>query len=491
MTADHTLPVQAFPTEIKVGSELGSYRLVSVLGEGAMGRVFRASHLKLGREVAIKVLNPEYVARPDVVKRFFREARVVNQINHEHIVEVTDFVEQSGCAFLVMELLEGQSLREIMKGRKARWPSVKRSIGIMAQVCDAIAAAHANGVVHRDLKPDNIFVIERSGRDYAKVLDFGVAKLQEPIEGDSATKSTAGLIIGTPLYMAPEQATGQKVDGHTDVWSAGVVLYELLSGEVPFRGPSFVDLANKLRNDPAKPLPPKTPRGETIPPALVATVLRCLEKRPADRWRSMTLLADMLRSVGGSVKQPSVFPIRWVAAVGMLALGVGAAAHFDLPRRAGSEVRRRYSALASKFRTSKPQPPPTPPAEPSDPPPVERTENPSATAPVAGSPSHAELHRPPHAHPLVEIELYSSPSGATVVRLDTGEVLGKTPARLKVARKGGDIALRFKLDGYRSITASVDLETGGSASVAMRPIVHHKTPVKKSGKKSSRTRRSR
>jgi serine/threonine-protein kinase len=490
MASEPTFPVQTLPPEIKVGAELGSYRLIAMIGQGAMGRVFKAEHSKLGREVAIKVLNPEFVARPDVVKRFFREARVVNEIDHENIVEVTDFVEQTGCAFLVMELLEGRSLRELLKVRKSRWPTVQQTAELMAQVCDALEAAHAHGVVHRDLKPDNVFVIERGGRAYAKVLDFGVAKLQEPFEGESATKATqAGVVIGTPLYMAPEQASGRKVDKHVDVWSAGIVLYELLSGNVPFRAPNFVELATRLRVDPPPPLPPKTPRGEPIPPALAAAVMRCLEKKPGDRWRSMALLADVLRSVAGSVRRRRAPRLAWTLLGALALVGAGAAAvHLQLPRTVMEAAQRRFPRLGRLALAPVVQPAP-PPAlvaapHPSPPPPVQ-----PAPAPV---PVPAPAPEPPRQAPrpsrpaTVEIELYSRPSGATVSRLDTGEVLGKTPARLRIPRRAGDVAVRFRLDGYGPVTASVDLSTGGSASVVMQKLpVHHKA-TKKSKKKGSR-----
>jgi serine/threonine-protein kinase len=484
MSSEPTFPSQTLPPEIKVGAALGSYRLVALIGQGAMGRVFKAEHSKLGREVAIKVLNPEFVARPDVVKRFFREARVVNEIDHENIVEVTDFVEQPGCAFLVMELLEGRSLRELMKGRKARWPTVQQVAELMSQVCDALEAAHAHGVVHRDLKPDNVFVIERGGRAYAKVLDFGVAKLQEPFEGESATKATqAGMVIGTPLYMPPEQASGRKVDKHADVWSAGIVLYELLSGNVPFRAPNFVELATRLRVDPPPPLPPKTPRGEPIPPALAAAVMRCLEKKPGDRWRSMALLADVLQSVAGSVRSRRTPRLLWTLLGAVTLVVAGAAAvHFQLPRTVMAAAQRRFPPLGGPAPVVQPTPPPAP-IPPSPPSAVQPTPAPAPAATPEPRPA-ARPSRPA----TVELELYSRPSGATVTRLDTGEVLGKTPARVRVPRRSGDVAVRFRLDGYGPVTASVDLSTGGSASVVMQKLkspVHHKA-TKKPKKRGSR-----
>ncbi|HSM93636.1 MAG TPA: serine/threonine-protein kinase, partial [Anaeromyxobacteraceae bacterium] len=317
--------------DVQVGSTLGSYEVTGLLGEGAMGRVYRARHARLGREVALKVLHPELVARPDVVQRFFREARVVNDIDHEHIVEVSDFVEQPGLAYLVMELLDGESLRAIFDRRDRPYPGVERIVGILRQVCAALGAAHAKGVVHRDLKPDNVFLVQRDGADFVKVLDFGVAKLHDA--GDLSATAT-GMILGTPNYMAPEQALGRDVTAATDVWAAGVVLYEALAGALPFKGASFVELANQIRIRPPAPLPATTPAGEPIPAWLGEVVARCLEKKPSDRFGSMEALGEAL-AAGGPLRAARS-PRRLVggaAAVALAALLVGLAVRWDLPGR--------------------------------------------------------------------------------------------------------------------------------------------------------------
>jgi len=480
MRGGSTIDIQTGTVDVAVGAELGSYKLTSLLGEGAMGRVFKARHMRLGRTVAIKILNPEYAARPDVVKRFFREAKVVNEIDHENIVEVTDFVEVPGLAFLVMELLDGQSLREIVKRRKGKWPPLYRSVAVMAQVCDALEAAHQKGVVHRDLKPDNIFVIQRAGRDYAKVLDFGVAKLKEPDAGSYAT--VTGMILGTPLYMAPEQATGKDVDRHADVWAAGVVLYELISGTVPFKGESFADLVTKIRDDPPKPLPDKTPRGERIPAALAAIVVKCLEKKPSDRFRSMAALAEALRTrsglKAGAGPRSRLLPL---AAAAALLGGAGwAAVRYGVPARLGGwlgPVRRAVEAPVAKAPAPERPPPARPPEAHAPEPPPART---AAVAPPARpARPQAKAQRPA----TVELDLRSKPKGASVVRLDNGELLGKTPLKVKVHRRAGDVAVRFTLDGYEPATASVDLQSGGRASVSLK-----KTTRKKSAKRTSAAR---
>ncbi len=497
---DSSIDIRTAPIEISVGSELGSYQLVSLLGEGAMGRVFKARHVKLGRSVALKVLNPEYAARPDIVKRFFREARVVNEISHEHIVEVTDFVEVPGLAFLVMELLDGESLREVLKRRRGKWPTVRRIAAVMAQVCDALAAAHDKGVVHRDLKPDNIFVIKRAGGDYAKVLDFGIAKLKDQSDG-GATSTITGMILGTPLYMSPEQAMGKEVGPASDVWAAGVVLYELLSGTVPFKAGNFVDLVQKIRNEPAPPLPPRTPRRERIPAPIAAAVMKCLAKSPADRHRSMAALADALRSgVGLSRHVPRAPWLGLAAAAAVVAAGY-AAWRAGLPRKVGSLVHRAGTEVGSAARSatgaaSGPARSPAEAARVAKPAPsrepasaregreVPREAHPGGApretrareaqrepaAREAAPAKHAKATRPP----TVELELRSTPPGAKVVRLDTGELLGRTPLRVKVPQKPREVRLRFTLDGYDPGSASANLRSGGKVSVTLKKPVRRR-----------------
>jgi serine/threonine-protein kinase len=477
-----SIDIRTAPIEVAVGSELGSYQLVSLLGEGAMGRVFKARHVKLGRSVAIKVLNPEYAARPDIVKRFFREARVVNEISHEHIVEVTDFVEVPGLAFLVMELLDGESLRSLLKRRKGKWPPLRRIVSVMAQVCDALAAAHDKGVVHRDLKPDNVFVIKRAGGDYAKVLDFGIAKLKDQSDGGPGSTIT-GMILGTPLYMSPEQATGKDVGPASDVWAAGVVLYELLSGSVPFKAGNFVDLVQKIRTEPAPPLPMRTPRRERIPPPLAAAVMKCLEKSPSDRHRSMEALGEALRSAAGIARRGWRLPWQGVAAAAALAVAgyagyaawrAGAAGKVKpLVGRVGSEVTeaaRTASSAVSSAVSATPEPPRPKPAPPREAAPARQ----SRPAPTRESrpepPRQAKATKPA----TVDLELRSSPPGAKVVRLDTGELLGRTPLKLKFYQKQREVALRFTLDGYEPAKASASLKSGGKVSVTLKKSAHRR-----------------
>jgi serine/threonine-protein kinase len=460
--------------EIKVGTQLGSYEVIELLGKGAMGRVYRARHTRLGREVALKVLNPEFVARADVVQRFFREARVVNDIDHANIVEVSDFVEQPGLAYLVMELLEGDSLRDLMDLRGRKYPQVKRIVAILRQVCSALEAAHAKGVVHRDLKPDNVFVVKRDGADFVKMLDFGVAKLRG---GGDMAETTTGMIIGTPHYMSPEQALGRDVTKTTDVWAAGVVLYEALAGSVPFSGGSFVELANQIRMQPPKPLPPKTPRGERIPAWLGEVIAKCLEKKPSDRFKSMAALDEAL-AAGGPLST-GAFPRRLVGAALALALLGGLAGlgwRYDVPGRVRAtydKARRGWQTLvaerakpgapAAAEPRREPERPPAPAAEP----PVRRAPEP------APAPAHAKAPAPPPAPkrpPTVELAIRTTPSGARVTRLDTGERLGRTPIQVNVPRKAADVWVQVTLDGYKPIKFIVDLRKDNAANITFQGV---------------------
>ncbi|MFP2908809.1 serine/threonine-protein kinase, partial [Pyxidicoccus sp. 3LFB2] len=278
--------------ELRVGSSLGAYQLERLLGEGSMGRVFQARHARLGRQVALKVLKPEHARDSGFVQRFFQEARTVNQINHEHIVEIFDFVDEGegGHVYCVMELLRGQSLSSLLQEEKLSLARIQR---IVVQVCAALGAAHQVGVVHRDIKPDNLFIIHRAGQpDFVKVLDFGVAKLLTS-EGNT-TGTMDGTIIGTPAYMAPEQAAGLQVDPRSDVYAVGNILYELLSGKPPFQAPAFGQLVVQIITQPPPPLPTHLPSGEPMPPELAALVMRCLAKDADARPQSLAEVTTAL-----------------------------------------------------------------------------------------------------------------------------------------------------------------------------------------------------
>ncbi len=259
-----------------------------------MGEVLRAVHIELGREVAIKRLKSELRLDQSVLKRFENEARAVNLIRHENIVEVTDFyTSEEGQVHMVMELLEGRSLGDLIKQSAPLPPARVAHIG--AQIADALCAAHEHGVIHRDLKPENIFLIRRKASDdYVKLLDFGIARLRPECGGLEATES--GLIIGTPVYMSPEQAKGVHVDASTDMYSLGVLLYEMLTGHWPFARASAVQMMMAHIADEPSPLQVDAPEG------LGDLIRQCLAKEPAARPQSMREVCLALESWATATK---------------------------------------------------------------------------------------------------------------------------------------------------------------------------------------------
>ena len=275
------------PSE-RAGEILGAYELIRRLGSGGMGDVYLARHVRLGREVAVKILKPEFASQADIVQRFFQEAKVVNEINHPHIVEIHDFVEEPGRAvYCVMELLQGQSLVELLDSQKGSLP-VMRVAKLFAQVCDALEAAHRRGVVHRDVKPDNIFVTQAAdGNDFVRVLDFGIARRLTP--GHSRTE--VGAVLGTPYYMAPEQAAGRPVDARADVYSVGVAMFEALSGSAP--------------QDAGNPRPLlRTKKGEDMPDEFVVLLQRCLALDPSKRPSTAAQVRASLLEISGAPTAP-------------------------------------------------------------------------------------------------------------------------------------------------------------------------------------------
>jgi serine/threonine protein kinase len=273
----------------RIGSVLGTYRLLELLGKGGMGYVYRAEHVKLGREVALKLLRADYARRRDAVNRFFQEAKTVNRVRHRNIVDVTDFIElPDGTTFIIMELLQGRSL-----GKWARSGiDLPRALAVLVQICDGLGAAHAVGVIHRDLKPDNVVVTPTSdGGELVKLLDFGVAKLVNRDDEDVGFQTAAGSVIGTPAYMSPEQAGGMAIDQRSDIYSLGAIMYELFCGQPLFRGRSFGEFVRKHLTE--APVPPRqTEGGANMHEQLEALILRCLAKEPADRFGHILELRD-------------------------------------------------------------------------------------------------------------------------------------------------------------------------------------------------------
>ncbi len=419
---------------LRVGDSLGPYVLEQLLGEGTMGRVYQGRHQRLGRQVALKVLHSHLIQDKSLVARFLQEARLVNQINHAHIVEVHDFVEElfPERVYGVMELLRGKTLAARLAERAL---TIAEVCSIGKQIADALHAAHRLDVVHRDLKPDNIFLTSREGReDAVKVLDFGVAKLLQT-SGDLRVADTqAGTMVGTPRYMAPEQAAGLEVDARTDIYALGTILYEMLAGRPPFESTVFGQLAADIITQPPPPLPGSTQEGEPIPKSLQELISSCLSKRGEGRPTSMAAISTWLgRDLQAPVKNVVPHPgLLATAAAGLMVL-----------------------AIASFFAL---RPAPVPVVQ--TPPPVVALQTPLP------APAPAE----------VTLTLVTSPSKVNVIRLDTGAVVGITPLTLRRQREDQPIHLRFELAGYQPLEREMSLQTDQSLELLLQPVAPKQQP---------------
>ena len=314
----------AEPKEPAVGDRLGSYEILARIGAGGMGVVYRAADTKLRRAVALKVLPPEMARDPERLARFQREARSVAALNHPHIVTLHSVEEVNGIHFLTMELVEGQPLDRLIP--EGGFP-VDRILEVAGAIAEALAAAHERGIVHRDLKPANVMVTDE-GR--VKVLDFGLAKEIHAANPGEATMTLAGstgagIMMGTPAYMSPEQIAGRALDHRTDIFSFGTMLYEMTTGQRPFQGRSAAELASAILRDAPQPL------GELrtgVPEGLERVIQRCLQKNAADRFASARELHSRLRGVtsvigsnSGAVRAEEGF---WVAVLPFAYAGANA-----------------------------------------------------------------------------------------------------------------------------------------------------------------------
>ena len=283
-----------------IGRTLSHYHITAAIGAGGMGEVYRANDTKLGRDVALKVLSAQMAHDPNRLARFQREARSVAALNHPHIVTIFSVEEAEGIHFLTMELVEGQSLERLIP---AGGLHVERIVEIASALADALTAAHEKGIVHRDLKPANVMLTD-DGR--VKVLDFGLAKDVRADKSSDVTQTFAGqtamgVVMGTPTYMSPEQVASRVLDHRTDIFSLGVILYEMASGRRPFEGASSAELASAILRDTPRPL---SEFRADLPEELGMLIQRCLDKDPQDRFPSARDLRDALRGVTASA--PSI-----------------------------------------------------------------------------------------------------------------------------------------------------------------------------------------
>lgn len=289
-------PSQVDPLLGKVVSD--RYRVIKKLGEGGMGAVYLVEHVFIEKKVALKVLAPELSRKADLTARFLQEAKSASRIGHENVIDISDFGQSpEGFVYFAMEYLQGQDLGQVVRAEGAM--SWRRARPIILQICKALGAAHAKGIVHRDMKPENVFLIERGGRpDFVKLLDFGIAKVQSA-DGEGPKLTQTGMIFGTPEYMAPEQAEGKACDQRADIYAVGCVIHHLIVGEPPFSAENFVGMLTKHLLEQPKPPSSRQP-SFGITPEMDALVLKSLAKKPEERFQSMAELMAAVEAIAES-----------------------------------------------------------------------------------------------------------------------------------------------------------------------------------------------
>jgi serine/threonine protein kinase len=287
------------PQDPFIGRDIlnGSFQILQKIGSGGMGAVYKALQPQMNRMVGVKILHPKLANRKDLVSRFRREARAMSQLTHPNTTKVFLYGElEDGSLYIIMEFLEGKNLNQTVRA-DGPFP-VARALPVLIQVCGALAEAHDAGIIHRDLKPENIFLVQSGGlRDYAKVLDFGLAKVGErQMRPGSVILTQEGMVFGTPEFMSPEQAQGKPLTPASDIYSLAVILYEVLTGKLPFDAKSAMD--HIQLHVTGKPIPlNQRSEGKTFPPLLERVIDRALAKRPEDRFATAAAFAAAMQQV--------------------------------------------------------------------------------------------------------------------------------------------------------------------------------------------------
>lgn len=470
---------------IAVGRTVGNYTITAKLGEGGMGVVYLAEHPVIGRKVALKAIHPELSRNPEVVSRFVTEAKAVNQIGNDHIVDIHDFgTTSSGEFYFIMEFLQGEALSDHLK--RAAPIEASRALAITAQVADALAASHHHGIIHRDLKPENIFLINKgNSKDFVKVLDFGLAKLTQG-EEKATYKTRTGSVMGTPYYMSPEQCEGKSnIDQRSDIYSLGVILFEMLTGKVPFGGEGYGEIIVKHITSP---IPSVRACNPLLEPAHELLVMRALAKARDARFQKMEDFSTACLDPNGyaaSVPSPKT----------PTPIALSTLAELSAPPRDRAD-----SVISGQVLFGKPDVPETTEApfayrattnELSD----ESMESlvkprrrglwiallgavamalsvayyltrPMSVVPVPPSPPVSV----PIVPQIVGIAFHSVPPGAEVVRKDNGEKLGVTPFSLELPVGSTSMEVIYKKVGFKEETQSYVAETSQTIAVTLTPI---------------------
>ncbi len=450
--------------EIRVGDRIGEYEIAEKIGQGGFGSVYRAVQQVIHKDVAIKVLNPTYSARRDIVSRFISEARAANKIHHRCIVKVFSFGRlPDGRQYYVMDCLRGQPLNAYVDDRGGRMSPVD-ALPILKEVAEGIDAAHAAGIVHRDLKLENVFVCDDGA---IKLLDFGIAKL---VSDDVEHKTQTGAPMGTPHYMSPEQSRGRAVDSRTDIYAFGVMAYRIFTGKLPFTGDDFMDIALKQISEPP---PPPSSVTDAIDPVMDAAILWMLEKKPDARPTSIieayTALAQAATEGGTAqvlaatsatapnamaetMPQPAPVPeagsrkVTWLIAAGIAI----AAAAVALPMLGDDDD-------GGSAPTAAPAP-------------AAATETPAEPEPLPVAPAPAK----PAASPTVEFTLELTPPDARV-ELDGAVVVGTT---ITLPVSDARHVLTATAEGHETVRYEFPATDGGPIRLALEPTRRRK-PARK------------
>jgi eukaryotic-like serine/threonine-protein kinase len=497
---------------IGIGAPVGNYLVRSVLGEGGMGIVYLAEHPLIGRRVAIKVIHPDFAENPEAVSRFFTEAQAVNRIGHPNIVDITDYGQTpQGEAYFVMEFLAGESL----SARQRRAPlGLGEALHVAWQIADALAASHAAGILHRDLKPDNVFLLKQQ-RDplFVKVLDFGLAKLTgDPgAAGAPGHKTRAGTVMGTPHYMSPEQCQGRPdIDARADIYALGIMLFEMVTGQVPFTGNGYTEIILKHMMEPppmARALLPSCPVWlEHLILQLLAKdrdyrVQTMGEVRDAIAWgmEQDGLTPQAMRSGGSGMTAlptppPAPGPRANVSTLGLSTGEATAVGDGSRPARRGSRgkllavvgalvvggaatgivVGQKHGhpganpmAAASPAAPVAPAPAPAVVPAPAQPPPASppaRTPAPVPALPAPAAPAAAAAAD----DGMIVLHLDSDPAGAEIL-LAGGTPLGTAPFDWKLVPSGGKFSVTFKLAGREPRTVVVTAKESATVKVSLPP----------------------